>query len=526
MSKKKNYFRATIEKIIIYEYIVKGELLLLRIHHRYYRNFTLVYLLILSVLFCTFTGCATRSIKNDEKTSAPEETSTPQQTPAPKQTPSPKFSPPVGVLTYNICWECMTNSSKGSAGALGAVCHPITPGSLITTCAQNIAKLFEDIVAAGQHLDIVGLQEATRWQELIAQAPHSLGTMKVAQQKKGRAEIVTLYNDTHLTLESAVYDILEPGRPLQILIFREGLIFINLHQGHDKNIENLTGLLSAKLQHAIPEKEERRLLNHFRIIATGDFNDHHTPLRFTRFQPFAGAGINTTIKVKTPLKTCCDVKTTNAHWNGGHYGDYVLDSVEAEANLIPQQYNYQGLYSDHLPVLAQVKALHAYHELPAVKLSTVKEIGFFLVPTLATRLQLWQAVTPNNYFSTWAGPHVTLGGFAPVSAEKANQLATALKEHAPGGWKVPGIQVKARGVLQTAEFASTLLDDGASILKNLGWKNVKQEWHLTLGETTALSPATINAMTAILRQSNWEWMIALKNPAGQISWTPIWSHFE
>ena len=37
------------------------------------------------------------------------------------------------ILSYNISWECMTNSSQGSAGSLGKLC-------VDDVCLENVAS--------------------------------------------------------------------------------------------------------------------------------------------------------------------------------------------------------------------------------------------------------------------------------------------------------------------------------------------------------------------------------------------------
>ena len=89
------------------------------------------------------------------------------------------------VLSYNICWQCMTNTPKGSAPTLGAECactgeDPDTNGCARTVCAEHMARLIEETPAdyGVANYDFVALQEASNWQALRGAAPSTLGKMK------------------------------------------------------------------------------------------------------------------------------------------------------------------------------------------------------------------------------------------------------------------------------------------------------------------------------------------------------------
>ena len=127
------------------------------------------------ILFFTLLSCATRKHNHSQKESK-------------------DF---FHVLSYNICWECMTNNHdntnlKGSASFLGAACFPTKPRSKLTLCAKNIAQLLEKTsIDPTVSLDFISFQEAARWKELVKNTPKSLQKMSYDVQKAGSEEIIT-----------------------------------------------------------------------------------------------------------------------------------------------------------------------------------------------------------------------------------------------------------------------------------------------------------------------------------------------
>ena len=146
----------------------------------------------------------------------------------------------------------MTNNddglfTEGSAAELGAACEPEEPGSRVTTCSRNISGLFEGLFSdpeAGGGPELISLQEATRWQDLKEISPRSLRGMASSHHRSGNAHLVTFYKPDTLTLDLEYGGEFSRGRPYQILIFREGILYVNLHLGHHKKAEYVNKLLS------------------------------------------------------------------------------------------------------------------------------------------------------------------------------------------------------------------------------------------------------------------------------------------
>lgn len=263
------------------------------------------------------------------------------------------------VLTYNICFECMTNNRSGSAGALGAKCTPISSNPRITLCAENIASLLEKTaVTQGGNFDFVGFQEAARWPELRSLAPNSLGRLTPLGFRRGQDDFVTFYDARKFTLRHRIDSgFRATSRPFQILVFDEGLIFVNAHNCQPADgCQSKTFMEDALSTALISQLNaiEINSLRNFRIIVVGDFNDRGTP-QLTSFVPFSGAGINTRVSISSPLQTCC---STTIPWQGRGTGDYILDSNPAVSIKIPTDYNPQLPQSDHLPVEGELTPLN------------------------------------------------------------------------------------------------------------------------------------------------------------------------
>ena len=139
------------------------------------------------------------------------------------------------------------------------------------------------------------------------------------------------------------------------------------------------------------------------------------------------------------------------------------------------------------------------------------------------------SISKNAYFKTWGGPHVTLGGFVSSKADQLNPLVSDLRKIDPSNWQISNlnnITTKQDNNLVRAHFQSSLLDKGKKLLKKHQWKKIKEDWHLTLGYQKDHSAKTKSEMLNYLSTSNWEWVIALKDKKGDISWAPIWSSFK
>lgn len=256
------------------------------------------------------------------------------------------------ILSYNICWECMSHSTKrGSARQLGALCTwdgPIEDST--TMCARNMAADIDTIpsLSGFANYDLVGLQESSHWRALQRAAQGSLAQLQPVSHKSKDEFIVSFYDSSRYSLSQHIPGEFAPGRPFQISIFNEDLIFVNLHfDNGPSDMALVEEALSTALQAAVPE---RAGLNDDRIIVCGDFNLAVAD----SLMPFKGAGINTVCHLATPPITCC---SNDVPWKAGTAGrkapgDLIFDSRTVARPTVPSTYDAKLPQSDHLPVVA------------------------------------------------------------------------------------------------------------------------------------------------------------------------------
>lgn len=275
------------------------------------------------------------------------------------------------VLSYNISYEAMTNNPRGSAGALGMKCVPVSSGSKLTVCANHMAQMIDKIPSSvgKNNFDIVGCQESSRWYELQA-ASNALSQLKSYNSKAGRSEMVTFYNDKKYQLDKHAHSSFDYDRPFQILVLSEisssnGIIFINAHCPHHLpnsydayTFEAFSKNVSRILKSLGLTDQEKR----YRLIATGDFNETEWDwstgsLKEKSFAPFASNGIDKKLQINTTPFTCCQgtgvwVDGSGNPLKGHRAGDYIFDSKSPANAQVPSVYDYDKLLSDHLPVIA------------------------------------------------------------------------------------------------------------------------------------------------------------------------------
>jgi len=229
-----------------------------------------------------------------------------------------------------------------------------TPRPIESQAAQKnmstlLAKIAED---QKRDYDFVALQEGSRWDVLQDQTGPALQHLKALYFDQGPETHVTLYNDKKYKLRHRIDGGFENnGRPFQILVFEERLIFINLHNAHHSDRTTVERKLSLSLRKTL-SAEEINAIKEFRIIMAGDFNDPKKVL--VELQPFFHAGILTKVSISNPPISCC---SNRIPWDGHKPGDYILDSVTPISIQVPKGYDRTAPHSDHLPVLGILKAL-------------------------------------------------------------------------------------------------------------------------------------------------------------------------
>jgi hypothetical protein len=286
-------------------------------------------------------------------------------------------------LSYNICWECMENSSVGSAGKLGEKCFLDRKGNSI--CYKRIIKLIDTIETKyKKKIDFIGLQEVSNWYNIIKDSKVAK-KMNQLNSKSG--------NEYHLTLYHPKYNLLYayegefyPGRSFHILVF-DSIILVNLHycnNGKEKYNEygkcqdiskidflnpdldlglrklRKIGILNRNIQLLNEVKLsdieiKNKFINH-RVIITGDFNSHYLNRKsniIIKYKPF---GLLPQIIKGKGIPSCCykDNIIDYKHMSC----DYVFDSQYNSGYLteIPKNYDKTKIYSDHLPIIYYTKS--------------------------------------------------------------------------------------------------------------------------------------------------------------------------
>jgi hypothetical protein len=293
---------------------------------------------------------------------------------------------PITALTYNISFEAMTNRSIGTATDLGKHCKTIGDTKL-TICGKNMANMIDGIPASLSvgELDLVGIQEASRWHLLQDAAKntlrlmghvHSGSTIHRPGKKPATTEMVSFYNKNRFTLKHQYTGEFAKGRPYQILVLaetsspKEGVIFINVHNPHPEHIKGhkkrpfTFDLMKDQLTVALDSLSLSDTEKQYRIIALGDFNETGwmgKKLSPKEWAPFASikdaTGKERTISLKKEVWSCChnDGKWSDKKGNivfGHRSGDYIFDSAAPADNTYPPAYNPKLLQSDHLPIVA------------------------------------------------------------------------------------------------------------------------------------------------------------------------------
>ena len=163
--------------------------------------------------------------------------------------------------------------------------------------------------------------------------------------------MVSFY-DPKYTLLQAIKDEFAVGRPFQILIFKEDVIFINLHNDHSLQMPGIESALSQSLTNNLHPNINIQDLTNDRIIVVGDFNFGGSGT--VTMQPFSNTIVQTTCTLQNPAISCCDESVPTVHdpWHGFRSGDFIFDSKSVSNPVEPSKYDSTVALSDHLPVIS------------------------------------------------------------------------------------------------------------------------------------------------------------------------------
>ena len=268
------------------------------------------------------------------------------------------------ILTYNISWECMTNSTLGSAGELGNICMQKSKNNFY--CKNNFIHFLKDKFNNNILYDAISLQEASNLNDIHILLPELQNlNYKIFHSISNNEKMITIFNLNIFKIINFINGEFKSGRPLQIFILKnlntnENIIYVNLHYctlNKDFNsCGNLTNILTDYLKKI--EINYYKLYQNYRIILTGDFN-HDININYSNkynlienenkliFKPFKNLNLVQTIN---PLKTCCYKKTFNSKIEFN--SDLIMDSKTICKNYLVKIPLFLNEISDHLPVEA------------------------------------------------------------------------------------------------------------------------------------------------------------------------------
>ena len=260
------------------------------------------------------------------------------------------------VLSYNISWEAMTNSSSGSAGKLGRKC-------LNNICMNNVTTYINFVNRRVNFLDFIAFQEMAKFKELSSKIDQFSEKYNYILSTSKPEIMVTCYRKNMNLIEKYCGNF-KKGRPFHILYLKhqnKKIIFINLHYCNNYDKCNLQMSLTRALQKMTKIKN----INSCRVVIAGDFNfnrwkNHpesfqvnYDNSRNLRFRPFKNINIETGCSF--PKKTCCSDEDQDGK-KMYNIGDFILDSEYKNIkNEIFYPNRIKGLSSDHYPVFSFLK---------------------------------------------------------------------------------------------------------------------------------------------------------------------------
>jgi exonuclease III len=279
----------------------------------------------------------------------------------------------INIISYNVCWEALEGMKSKF---LDMTYCGKSPNN---TCVNNIAKIiaFDGLKLINNIYDFICLQEIKNIPSQLIELekdinninPNFLLNYKYVITQINIAGIITMYNKNKYTLIKSLdcnFDS-TADRPFHILLFKEGIIYINLHAPNIREIIELNKLETREQK--IKEKfkllkksiENKLLLlnvelKNYKIIISGDFNDDidNDFLNFTKF----------TLNKEKSISTCC-IPNPMPIQNYSRNYDHILVSYN-NFNFFTfnkfQQSKYikdnKSFMSDHLPVFAIIKSIN------------------------------------------------------------------------------------------------------------------------------------------------------------------------
>ena len=251
------------------------------------------------------------------------------------------------ILSFNLSWECMSNSSKGSAGRLGSICKSFNNNKF--TCRDNFISYLKKIRIKYDDFDIFCFQEFSNLKNLKYLFDNNF---YYYQNKSGLETIVTILNLNKFNVLDIIPGEFKKGRPFTIFnlenkIDLSNILLVNLHFCNFEKC-NFTQILTKYLKNKFSNYES--IFFNSRIIVIGDFNYHNNPQiinnnnNILTLKPFNNLN---SCKLYLPQNSCCFHNNFNEKMK--YKADLIFDSssiasIEVLKPNIP--------ISDHYPIIS------------------------------------------------------------------------------------------------------------------------------------------------------------------------------
>ena len=191
------------------------------------------------------------------------------------------------AMTYNVCFGCMYSDFSDTDGKeSGNSRFDATSRELVKLCSQkntdqgknicltNIQSVFASTKLQFSSLDLVGLQEASNWEQLIKDSV--LTSLSYVHHKALSADMVSLYNHKKFKLDAFIVGNITSktmretlrdghpakdkpdGRPYQLLFLTHRksthkYVFINIHNSHLYTRTELVDALGHEKRFFVPK---------------------------------------------------------------------------------------------------------------------------------------------------------------------------------------------------------------------------------------------------------------------------------
>ena len=275
------------------------------------------------------------------------------------------------VITYNVCWEAMTNTNSRSHPQISNICSN-------GNCQNNVLKWLD------RDYSICCIQEANLdLDRLPLKSYHH-----VFRSQSGKEPMITIIDESRWKVLKALGYEFSVGRPIQCLLLEDRLTnnilgLINVHAGHheDNNIFNLSRVLKSELT------DWYYLVT--ALIVAGDFNKEYWPADLLIKTPTTIKAVTTDLSKDlitdltkdlpnhlstdlptdldykefknnwllsglNSLNTCCDISYNNQ--NEDHKPRKPCDYIAYTSNLRSDDHKLDiisGPASDHHPIIGQ-----------------------------------------------------------------------------------------------------------------------------------------------------------------------------